>query len=199
MTESGTNSQTALHRCPWAERSPLETVYHDTAWGKPCRDADLLFEYLILDTFQAGLSWAIVLKKREGFRQAFRQFDPGYMAALSDADLARLAQDPAIIRNKLKLAGARRNAQAYMALEGRLPGGLSGFLWGFVAGEPIVNHWTHPGQVPARTPLSDTVSKALLREGFCFCGSVTTYAFMQAIGMVNDHLVSCPCHPYNQP
>lgn len=185
-----------LPRCPWSLRTPLETEYHDKEWGVPCFDTQKLFEYLILDTFQAGLSWSIILKKREGFRKAFHGFSAEVMAAMPDAELEFLMQDPDIIRNRLKIFGARKNAIAYLKAEETHPGGFVQMLWKHVNGTPILTNPTEQRQVAGKSPLSDTLSKELSKAGFSFVGSTTIYAMMQAAGLVNDHLVSCHCHPH---
>jgi DNA-3-methyladenine glycosylase I len=179
-------------RCPWALRTPLETTYHDDEWGRPCFDGQKLFEYLILDTFQAGLSWSTILLKREGFRVAFHGFSAEIMAAMSDAELEFLLLNPAIIRNRLKLQAARKNAIAFLQLEEK-QGGLTDFIWRNFDHKPIINQFSEQKQIPTKTNQSDKLSKDLIKAGFGFCGSVTTYAFMQAAGVVNDHLLSCHC------
>jgi len=180
-------------RCPWPGSDPLYLDYHDTQWGVPLRDDQALFELFILETFQAGLSWHMILKRRESFRRAFDGFDPAVMAAYTDSDLERLMGDPGIIRNRLKISAARDNAHAFLALaQGH--GGFARYLWEFVDHAPIVNAWENMAQVPATTPLSDAVSRALKAQGFRFVGSTTMYAFLQSAGLVNDHLVSCFRH-----
>ena len=183
-----------LIRCPWSLRSALETVYHDTEWGRPCYDTQKLFEYLILDTFQAGLSWSIIMQKREGFRNAFHGFSAEVMAAMPDAELDFLLQDQSIIRNRLKIYGARKNAVAYLKAEATHPGGFSEMLWKHVDGKPIDHQLTSHSPAIAKDAISDSLSKELSKAGFGFCGSVTIYAMMQAAGLVNDHLVTCHCH-----
>jgi len=181
-------------RCPWpGNADPLYLDYHDTQWGAPLRDDQALFELFILETFQAGLSWHTILKRREGFRQAFGGFDPAVMAAYTDADVERLMGDPGIIRNRLKIEAARANARAVLTLAER-NGGFAKYLWEFVDHTPIVNAWENITQIPATTPLSDAVSRALKAQGFRFVGSTTVYAFLQAAGLVNDHLISCFRH-----
>ncbi|MBL9051889.1 MAG: DNA-3-methyladenine glycosylase I [Tabrizicola sp.] len=176
-------------RCPWCGTDPLYVAYHDTEWGRPERDPKKLFELLILESFQAGLAWITILRKREGFRQAFHGFDPEILAAWGEADVLRLLADPGIVRHRGKIEGTIRGAQAYQRIEARE--GFSPFLWSFAGGEPIVNRPTSLAEVPAQTPRSLAMSKALKREGFNFVGPTITYAFMQASGMVNDHLASC--------
>ena len=180
-------------RCPWCEGFDLYRQYHDTEWGVPLRDDRALFELLVLEGAQAGLSWATVLKKREHYRRAFDGFDPARIAAYDEAKVAALLGDPGIIRNRAKIAAAIGNARACLALQasGR---SLADFLWQFVDGKPIRNHWRALSEVPARTAQSDALSKALQKAGFKFVGSTICYALMQSAGLVNDHLVSCPRH-----
>lgn len=183
----------ALPRCDWALNSEIETVYHDAEWGVPKRDEHTLFEFLILEGAQAGLSWRTILAKRDNFRAAFDGFDPERMARYSDQDRQRLLADAGIVRNRLKIDAAIGNARAYLALQ-ESEGGLAPFLWGFVDDTPIVNHWQRMEDVPATTPLSDAISKALKQRGFRFVGSTIVYAYLQATGVVNDHLVHCFRH-----
>ena len=166
------------------------TAYHDTEWGVPLHDDQKLFEFIVLDAFQAGLSWAIVLNKREGFRTAFAGFDPEAIARFGKSDLERLVADVSIIRNRQKIVATVRNARAFLSVQERF-GSFDGYIWQFVGGKPKVNHWQTLKQLPARTSESDEMSKALREEGFTFVGSTICYAFMQAAGMVNDHIVSC--------
>ncbi len=177
-------------RCDWAATHPLHTVYHDREWGAPLRDARALFELLVLETFQAGLSWLTILKRREGFVRAFQGFDPAVVAAYGPADMERLVADPGIIRNRLKVEATPVNARAFLAMQER-PGGFAGYLWDFVDGRPVVNAWREQSQVPATTPLSDRVAKDMKQRGFRFLGSTSCYAFLQSSGVVNDHLVDC--------
>lgn len=177
-------------RCPWCGSDPLYMVYHDHEWGVPLHDERRLFEMLILEGAQAGLSWLTILRKREGYRKAFAGFDSTLVAAFDDTDTARLLADPGIVRNRLKIASAISNARATLELQNRY-GTLDAFLWGFVEGVPIYNNWQSMAEVPCSTPLSDTVSKELKRHGFRFVGSTICYALMQSIGMVNDHLTGC--------
>ena len=180
------------HRCPWCGNDPLYRDYHDYEWGIPLHDDIRLFEILTLEGAQAGLSWLTVLKKREGYRRAFARFDAQNVARFNDADVARLMVDSAIIRNRLKIASTITNAQAVLEAQSR-HGSLDSYLWSFVGGVPIINNWRSMSEVPASTKLSDTMSKELKRRGFRFVGSTICYAFMQATGMVNDHLVDCFC------
>ncbi|HEY3489419.1 MAG TPA: DNA-3-methyladenine glycosylase I [Candidatus Deferrimicrobiaceae bacterium] len=181
-------------RCPWAGEDPGMVRYHDEEWGTPQRDDRALFEFLILEGAQAGLSWSTILRKREAYRRAFLGFDPEKIARYADADMLRLLADPGIVRNRLKVKGAVRNARATLSLvEER--GSLSDFLWEFVGGEPVVNAWRSMSEVPAQTDASRAMSRELLRRNFTFVGPTICYAFMQATGMVNDHLVDCFRHP----
>lgn len=182
-----------MERCPWCEGFDLYRNYHDTEWGVPLRDDRALFELLILEGAQAGLSWSTILRKRENYRRAFDGFDPALMAGYGDEKTASLLADAGIVRNRAKVAASIRNARAFLALT---EGGqsFSDFLWQFVDNAPIQNHWHALTEVPARTERSDAMSRALERAGFKFVGSTICYAFMQAAGMVNDHLVTCPRH-----
>jgi DNA-3-methyladenine glycosylase I len=184
-------------RCPWCGTDPLYMAYHDQEWGVPVDDDRRLFEFLVLEGAQAGLSWITILKRREGYRRAFAGFDPARVATFGEADAARLLADPGIIRNRAKIASAIHNARAFLAVQEEF-GSFAAFQWGFVDGAPIVNAWTSLAEVPARTETSDRLSKDLKQRGFSFVGSTICYAHMQAVGMVNDHLVSCHRHPSNQ-
>lgn len=179
-------------RCPWCGSDPLYVQYHDEEWGVPIYDSRDLLEKLILDGAQAGLSWITILRKREGYRAAFANFDPEKMAKFSDKKLEKLMQDPNIVRNKLKIKSARQNAQAYLKIMETQE--FSDFLWQFVDSAPKINQWKTMKKVPAETAESIAMSKALKKAGFSFVGPTIVYAFMQAVGMVNDHLVSCPRH-----
>lgn len=184
-------ANTEPRRCPWADGADeLMREYHDTQWGKPCRDERVLFEMLILEGMQAGLSWAIILKKRESFREAFDSFDPAVMAGYDERKAAELLQNPGIIRNRLKIAAAITNAQAYQKLCAQY-GSFEAFIWGYVRGEPLVNNWDSLAQIPVSTPLSDQISKDLKKLGFKFVGSTIIYSFLQAVGVVNDHMAWC--------
>lgn len=182
-----------LHRCPWPGEDPLYVDYHDTEWGVPERDDEALFAKLILDGFQAGLSWITILRKRENFIKAFDGFNPETLARYDDEDIARLLDDAGIIRSRAKIEASIGNARSYLALRERGIG-FSHFLWDFVDGEPVQNRFASMKEVPAETPVSQKMSKALKAEGFKFCGPVIVYAFMQATGLVNDHLVTCFRH-----
>jgi DNA-3-methyladenine glycosylase I len=181
---------TTQTRCAWATRQRLEMEYHDTEWGVPCYDDQKLFEFLVLDTFQAGLSWFIILQKREGFRAAFADFEAPTIADFDDEMIELLLQNKHIIRNRLKIRATVTNARAFLALQAEL-GSFSSFLWSFVEHKTIVNGWQTRTEVPATSPESDALSKALKKRGFKFCGSTTCYAFMQAAGLINDHTTDC--------
>jgi DNA-3-methyladenine glycosylase I len=178
--------------CPWP-RNPLDLAYHDAEWGVPLHDDRALFELLILEGAQAGLSWSTILAKRENYRRAFDGFDAEKIARYDAAKVATLLADAGIVRNRLKIAATIGNARAYLVLHAE-PGGFDGFLWSFVGGRPIINRHRHRDAVPTRTTASDAMSKTLLAHGFKFVGTTICYAFMQAAGMVNDHLVACPRH-----
>ncbi|CAN5279660.1 DNA-3-methyladenine glycosylase I [soil metagenome] len=182
-----------LHRCPWPGDDPLYIAYHDTEWGVPEYDDRALFEKLILDGFQAGLSWITILRKRDNFRKAFDDFEPAKIARYSDKKVAALMNDAGIVRNRAKIEGTVNSAKSYLKImeDGA---GFSAFLWDFLDGKPKVNNFKTTASVPASTPVSIKMSKALLGQGFKFVGPTIVYAFMQATGMVNDHLVTCHCH-----
>ncbi|MFN6979442.1 MAG: DNA-3-methyladenine glycosylase I, partial [Gemmobacter sp.] len=177
-------------RCPWCGTDPLYVAYHDTEWGVPERRPRALWEALVLEGFQAGLSWITILRKRAAFRRAFAGFDPERIARWGEADIARALADPGIVRHRGKIAATIGSAQAYLRIAGRQ--GFDAFLWDFVDGRPIVNRPATLAEVPAQTTLSQRMAKALAAEGFRFVGPTTAYAFMQAAGLVNDHLVTCP-------
>jgi DNA-3-methyladenine glycosylase I len=180
-------------RCPWCRGDALYERYHDEEWGVPVHEDQRLFEMLILEGAQAGLSWRTILRKREHYRQAYAGFDLGRVARFGARDEARLLADPGIVRNRLKVAASIANAKAALTVQ-RAAGSLDAFLWDFVDGRPVQHRWRALSEVPARTAVSDAMSKALLERGFKFVGSTICYAFMQAVGMVNDHLVGCPRH-----
>ena len=184
--------KTPAPRCPWPV-DDLYIEYHDTEWGVPLHDDRTLFEFLILEGAQAGLSWHIILKKRENYRQAFDQFDAQKVARYTDAKLARLLANPGIVRNRLKIAAAVKNAKAFLAVQEEF-GSFDRYIWQFVEGCPIINTHRSMKDVPARTKESDAMSKDLKQRGFTFVGSTICYAHMQATGMVNDHLVTCFRH-----
>jgi DNA-3-methyladenine glycosylase I len=179
-------------RCPWAV-TPLSIAYHDNEWGVPVHDDKRLFEFLVLEGAQAGLSWETILRKREGYRAAFAGFDPRPVAAFDEADVARLLADAGIVRNRLKVASAISNAEAFLRVQ-ETAGSFARWLWDFRGNEARVNHWRELSELPASTPESDALSRELKRRGFGFVGTTICYSLMQAVGLVNDHLVSCPRH-----
>ncbi len=179
-----------LVRCPWSTSDALSTAYHDAEWGVPLRNEQALFEFLILEGAQAGLSWLTILKKRDAYREAFDQFDVTKIARYREAKIEKLLANEGIVRNRLKIRGAVQNARACLAVTQEF-GSFSHYLWGFTGGEPIQNAWKTHTNMPASTPISDAMSKDLKKRGFTFVGSTICYAFMQATGMVNDHLVTC--------
>jgi len=181
-------------RCAWANGGPLEIEYHDTEWGVPSRDDRHLFEMLVLEGAQAGLSWSTILRKRESYRKAFAGFDPSKVARFDARRRAALMRDPGIVRNRLKIEAAVANARAVLAVQ-KEHGSLAAYLWRFVDDTPIRNAWTKMGQVPAQTAESRAMSRALLAGGFRFVGPTICYAFMQATGMVNDHVTTCFRYP----
>jgi DNA-3-methyladenine glycosylase I len=182
-----------LERCPWCGSDPLYVDYHDTEWGVPERDDRALFEKLLLDGFQAGLSWITILRKRDNFRRAFDGFVPEKIARYNKRKLASLMKDAGIIRNRMKIDGSVASARAYLEIMEKGPG-FSRYLWEFVDGDPIVNQRKTIKQIPAESDVSRKLSKDLKLRGFKFCGPTIVYAFMQAVGMVNDHLVTCHCY-----
>jgi len=183
----------AVKRCDWVTSDPLYEAYHDHEWGVPVHDDRKHFEFLVLESAQAGLSWLTVLRKREGYRAAFHDFDPTRVARMSEKDVQTLKQNPAIIRNELKIRAAINNASAFLKVQKEF-GSFDHYTWKFVGGQPKVNQWSSIKDVPVTTPESDAFSKDLKKRGFKFVGSTTIYAHMQAVGMVNDHLVSCHCY-----
>ncbi|GLK77931.1 DNA-3-methyladenine glycosylase [Methylopila jiangsuensis] len=193
MSESAPLHPDGHRRCRWCGTDPFYVAYHDDEWGRPERDPRALYEKLMLDGFQAGLAWITILRKRDGFRAAFQGFDPEIVARFGEDDVARLLGDAGIVRSRLKIEGAVKSARAYLAMRDRGED-FSDYLWGFVDGAPIVNRWREIAEVPASTPLSETLSRDLKRRGFTFCGPVIVYAFMQAVGMVDDHLTDCFRH-----
>ena len=180
-------------RCPWATNDPLYLAYHDEEWGVPVHDDRTLFEFLLLEGAQAGLSWITILRKRDAYRRAFANFDPAAVAAFDEDQIAALLADPGIVRNRLKIRAAVDNARAFLALQGEW-GSFDAYVWGFVGGQPIVNQWQSLREVPAETAESRALSADLKRRGFRFVGPTIIYAYMQAVGMVNDHLVTCFRH-----
>lgn len=177
-------------RCAWSGSDPLYMTYHDTEWGVPVHDDRLLYEFLVLEGMQAGLSWMTILKKRENFRHAFAGFDPLKVAAFDEADKARLMADAGIVRNRLKIEAAVQNARAFLDVQAEF-GSFASYIWGFVDGKPIQNAWRSLSELPAQTELSQRLSKDLLQRGFRFVGPTIVYAHMQATGMVNDHTIDC--------
>ncbi len=179
-----------VQRCSWAGDNPLYVAYHDDEWGVPVHDDRTLFEFLILEGAQAGLSWITILKKRESYRQAFDDFDPRRIACYDEARIQKLLANAGIVRNRLKVRGAVTNAKAFLAVEEDF-GSFDRFIWQFVGGRPRLNAWESLSEVPASTPESDAMAKELKRRGFKFVGSTICYAYMQAVGMVNDHTTDC--------
>ncbi len=177
-------------RCPWSLGDPLMTAYHDTEWGVPVHDDRLLFEFLILEGAQAGLSWLTILKRRESYREAFAGFDAEAVARFGPRQVAALMANPGVIRNRLKIEGAIKNARAFLAVREEV-GAFAPYIWSFVDGRPIVNHPRRGAPIAATSPQSDAMSKALKKRGFTFVGSTICYAFMQATGMVDDHVRDC--------
>ena len=183
----------SVNRCPWCENSSLGKLtldYHDREWGVPVHDERTLFEFLILEGAQAGLSWSTILAKRENYRQAFADFDPEKVAKFSEKKQEALLLDPGIVRNRLKVNSAVVNARAFLAVQ-REFGSFDAYLWQWTAGAPVVNRWEKQSEIPPRTGLSDAISKDLKARGFSFVGSTIVYSHLQAVGVVNDHLVSC--------
>ena len=178
------------YRCKWSEKDPLYIKYHDTEWGVPVHDDQKLFECLLLETFQAGLSWISVLRKRENFRNAFDNFDYHKIALYDEGKIQELLKDTGIVRNKLKVRAAVSNAKAFMEVQKEF-GSFDKYIWSFVDGTPIQNHWATTKELPAKTEISGILSKDLKKRGFKFVGSTIVYAYMQATGMVNDHTIDC--------
>ncbi|WP_338549264.1 DNA-3-methyladenine glycosylase I [Roseovarius phycicola] len=179
-------------RCGWVGMDPIYEAYHDTEWGVPEYDSRALWEKLILDGFQAGLSWITILKKRDNFRAAFQGFDPNILATWGETEVTRLLQDPGIIRHRGKIEATLSNARVWQEIEAET--GFDTYLWTYMGGTPLQNQWRTLEDVPTETVISRAISKDLKKRGFKFCGPTIVYAFMQAVGMVNDHLVTCPCH-----
>ncbi|MBK6736802.1 MAG: DNA-3-methyladenine glycosylase I [Haliea sp.] len=182
-------------RCGWCGSDPLYVDYHDNEWGVPVRDDQTLFEFLILEGAQAGLSWITILRKRENYRRLFDNFDAQKIARYSDKKLDKLLLDPGIIRNRLKVYGARKNARAFLAVQ-QQHGSFAAYIWGFVDNQPIQNRWQSMREVPATSAVSDALSKDMKKRGFTFVGSTILYAHMQATGMVNDHITDCFRHAH---
>lgn len=181
---------TAIKRCPWCGDDPLYVAYHDEEWGVPCHDDRKLFEFLILEGAQAGLSWLTILRKRENYRRAFADFDAQTVAGYGAKDVARLLADPGIVRNRLKIGAAIDNARAFLEVQKEF-GSFDAYSWAFVGGKPIINRWQSLSEIPAETDISRAMSRDLKQRGFRFVGPTIIYAHMQAVGMVNDHLISC--------
>jgi DNA-3-methyladenine glycosylase I len=193
MTNPQLSTQDTASRCGWCGTDPLYVKYHDEEWGKPVYDDRTLFEFLVLEGAQAGLSWITILRRREGYRKAFADFDPEKVALFTEADVERLMQDTGIIRNRLKIQSTIRNAQIFLELQKEF-GSFSDYIWGYLPDkEPIVNHWNSLKEIPPRTELSDKIAKDLKKRGVKFFGTTICYAHMQATGMVNDHIVGCIC------
>jgi DNA-3-methyladenine glycosylase I len=182
-----------MKRCGWGGEHPDYVAYHDQEWGVPVTDDRKLFEFLVLEGAQAGLSWLTILRRREGYRKAFAGFDPQRVARFGEADVARLLQDRGIIRNRLKIRAAIRNARAFLDIQKEF-GSFSAYQWRFVDGRPIQNHWRRLAQLPANSKISDALSRDLKSRGMSFVGSTVVYAHMQAVGMVNDHVMDCFRH-----
>ena len=180
-------------RCPWAGDEEM-MLYHDREWGVPVTDDGLLFEFLTLEGAQAGLSWSTILRKRENYRKAYDEFDPEKVVRYGEEDITRLLSNPGIVRNRLKVRASVTNARAFLNVQEEF-GSFAAYMWGFVDGKPVTNAWTSMDQLPATSPVSDKFSKDLKKRGFKFVGSTIVYAHMQAVGMVNDHMVSCFRYP----
>ncbi|HTT85289.1 MAG TPA: DNA-3-methyladenine glycosylase I [Rhizomicrobium sp.] len=181
-------------RCAWPGQDPLYVAYHDEEWGVPEFDHRALYEKLVLDGFQAGLSWITILRKRENFRRAFEGFEPQRIARYGERQITRLLRDEGIVRSRAKIEAAIAGARLWLEIMERETGGFAGFIWKHVDGRPQINRYKAAGQIPAKTKMSEALSKDLKQRGFNFCGPVIVYAFAQAVGMVNDHVVSCPRH-----
>ncbi len=181
---------TERKRCAWCGNDPLYQQYHDREWGVPCRDDQTLFEYVTLEGAQAGLSWITVLRKRETYRKAFAQFDVHKVAAFDQTDIERLLEDQGVVRNRLKVASTISNARLFIEIQKEY-GSFSDYIWDFVDNMPIVNHWSSLAEIPVSTELSDRISKELKKRGFKFFGTTICYAFLQAVGVVNDHTTDC--------
>jgi len=184
-------------RCEWPSDDELMISYHDTDWGIPVHDDIRWFEHIVLDGAQAGLSWKTILHRREGYRRAFDGFDPAIVARYNEDKFRELLNDEGIIRNRLKIRSAISNAVAFLRIQKEF-GSFDNYIWSFTGGQPVVNRWNSLSEIPARTPLSDTISKDLKKRGFSFVGTTICYAFLQAAGIVNDHLTCCFRHPGNQ-
>src|SRR5438477_5506758 len=183
-----------LPRCPWPKQDPLYVAYHDEEWGVPEFDDRALYEKLVLDGFQAGLSWITILRKRENFRRAFNDFEPHKIARYGERQIGRLLRNEGIIRSRAKIEAAIKGARLWLEIMEKEDGGFAHFIWKHVDGKPQINRHRAVGQVPVKTKMSEALSKDLKQRGFNFCGPVIVYAFAQAVGMVNDHIVACPRH-----
>lgn len=179
-----------MNRCSWCGDDPLYVQYHDEEWGKPVHDDRTHFEFLVLESAQAGLSWITILRKREAYREAFAQFDPEKVARFTQADVERLLQNPGIVRNRRKIEAAIKNAQAFLAVQEEF-GSFDTYIWSYVNGKPLVGNWQDEAEVPAKTALSVQLSKDMKKRGFSFLGPVILYAHLQAVGVVNDHIQAC--------
>ena len=182
-----------MKRCNWSEGDKLDVEYHDTEWGVPVHDDQVLFEFLTLEGAQAGLSWRTVLHKRENYRRAFAHFDPEKVVQFDQAKIESLMQDQGIVRNRLKIESTINNARVLLEIKQEF-GSFDTYLWDFVGGDPLINHWRNMGEVPSSSPQSDSMSKSLKKRGFRFVGTTICYAYMQACGLVNDHLTECFRH-----
>ncbi len=185
-----------LYRCEWSQKNEIYSKYHDEEWGKPLHDDQKLFEFLILEGMQAGLSWITILKKREAFRAAYENFDVHKVARFDQQKVEELMADSGIVRNRLKIEASINNAKRFLEVVDEF-GSFDNYMWGFVDHQPVVNQWTKLSEIPSKTELSDRISEDLKRRGFKFVGSTIVYSHLQATGVINDHLVSCFCHPDN--
>ena len=185
-----------LYRCEWSQKNEIYSKYHDEEWGKPLHDDQKLFEFLILEGMQAGLSWITILKKREAFRAAYENFDVQKVARFDPQKVEELMSDSGIIRNRMKIEASINNAKRFLEVVDEF-GSFDNYMWGFVDHQPVVNQWTKLSEIPAKTELSDRISEDLKRRGFKFVGSTIVYSHLQATGVINDHLVSCFCNPDN--
>lgn len=186
-----------MNRCHWVTDDPLYIHYHDTEWGRPVYDDQKLFEMLTLEGAQAGLNWITILKRRESYRQAFDYFDVEKISHYDEKKISELLHNKNIIRNNMKIRSVISNSKAFIQIQKQY-GSFAKFLWGFVNGHPIINEWDSPADVPTQTELSKQISKELKNNGFSFVGPTIIYSYMQAVGLVNDHLLTCFCHPYNK-
>ena len=180
----------SIQRCPWANSGDIYITYHDMEWGVPVSNDRILFEFLILESAQAGLSWITILKKRDNYRDVYEGFDPENVASFDELKIKKLLEDPGIVRNKLKVRSSVNNARCFLKIQEEF-GSFSDYLWSFTGNTPVVNAWGNLDQVPARTELSDRISKDMKKRGLSFVGSTIVYSFLQAVGVVNDHLTSC--------